>query len=82
MKKITKIVVAFIIIWATYLGHSYILSLITPEMSETNASLIQTGALSLAFVGTTIYWKWLKLLKKFKWNPDTQEWYQVLEPPR
>ena len=78
MKKFTKVTIAILIILATYYGHAFILSF---ETAESN-SWFQLGAIMFVFLMTTLYWKWLKLLKKFKWDESTQKWYQVLEDHR
>ena len=78
MKKFMKVFVAILIIMAAYYGHSFILSFDTGNPESWWPLL----AMMYVFLMTTLYWKWLKLLKKFKWDEASGTWYQVLEDHR
>ena len=78
MEKFTKWAIAILIVLATYYGHGYILSFDTGDP----ASWFPLLAMMFVFLMTTLYWKWLKLLKKFKWDETSGKWYQVLEDHR
>ena len=82
MQTLKKYLVATLIIVVTLILYEGILSSITPEMTENNAEWLRYAAGSVVFLGSTLYWKWLKLLKKFKYNKTTEKWYQVLEDER
>ena len=77
MKKFKTIAVAILIIIGLYLGFYAILSLAYPGIDY--GSWGSLAAFVFLFLGNLLYWKWLKLLKKFKWNPTTEKWDQVFE---
>ena len=80
--KTTKWVIAMFIASMLYIVYELLIGLITPETSESARSLIEFVIYLWVFFGSLTYWKWLKLLKKFKWNPNTETWDQVFEEPR
>lgn len=82
MKFWKKWGVAGLIICAVYFGFLGILSIKYPIVISGNEIWIEFLAFLFVFFGSLGYWKWLKMLKKFKWNESTQKWDQVHEDIR
>lgn len=82
MKKIKTWGVGILIVTIISIGFFHMLDLITPETTEKAEQWIKLAAYFWVFFGSMVYLKWLKLLKKFKWNKNTEKWDQVMEDPR